>query len=302
MKITITLDCADVAEAATVMAALAGLNQVSGRATRSPTVAHETHTPATAPTATAAPAPVPPMMPPAAPAPAPAMSAPPAPAPVRPSTPSAPVANAAPAPTSTAEPAPAGLDASGIPWDSRIHSANGKKNGDGTWRRRRGVDDATFNQIEASLKAAAPPAPAMPAATAAEPPLPLTPPPAPAMSAPPPMPAATAPPAPPMPPAATLEPVIGQPFNLNGPVPVAPVGEAPASQIDFPSFMRHLGSRMQAVDANGQQILNGDYMAGLCQRVSARIGKSLGVITEVGQHPGAVDVAVGMMLADGKWQ
>lgn len=42
-------------------------------------------------------------------------------------------------------------DARGIPWDARVHSASKEKVTDGSWRKRRGVDDATKHQVEASL-------------------------------------------------------------------------------------------------------------------------------------------------------
>jgi len=54
-----------------------------------------------------------------------------------------------------------GVDSEGLPWDARIHGA-GKiaKNNDGTWRAKRGVDDALVAQVKAELKAnLAPPMP-----------------------------------------------------------------------------------------------------------------------------------------------
>lgn len=59
------------------------------------------------------------------------------------------------------------VDANGIPWDKRIHSGNKKLNADGTWRRMRGIDDATFNRISAELKGAARPTDSSPPANAA---------------------------------------------------------------------------------------------------------------------------------------
>lgn len=44
------------------------------------------------------------------------------------------------------------LDADGLPWDERIHSSNKKKKKDGTWTRRRGLQDAEFDAIAAELK------------------------------------------------------------------------------------------------------------------------------------------------------
>ena len=47
-----------------------------------------------------------------------------------------------------------GLDADGLPWDEMIHSGNKKRNADGRWQRRRGVQDAVFDARVAELRAA----------------------------------------------------------------------------------------------------------------------------------------------------
>lgn len=44
------------------------------------------------------------------------------------------------------------LDVNGIPWDKRIHSGKPTKNADGSWKKRRSVDDAVFNTVVAELK------------------------------------------------------------------------------------------------------------------------------------------------------
>lgn len=44
------------------------------------------------------------------------------------------------------------VDASGLPWDSRIHSSNKGKTAKGVWNRRRGVDDATVQTVENELR------------------------------------------------------------------------------------------------------------------------------------------------------
>jgi hypothetical protein len=54
-------------------------------------------------------------------------------------------------------------DTEGLPWDARIHSTPATKNaGDGRWRAKRGLDDATKAAVTAELKAAAGPAGADP--------------------------------------------------------------------------------------------------------------------------------------------
>lgn len=73
-----------------------------------------------------------------------------------------------PAPTAaplTAPPAATGSgerDSKGMPWDGRIHASTKAKVADGSWRYKRGVEDATIAQIEGELRAAlaAPAAPA----------------------------------------------------------------------------------------------------------------------------------------------
>ena len=42
-------------------------------------------------------------------------------------------------------------DKNGTPWDERIHSNAKSKNADGTWRKRKGLDDATYAAVMAEL-------------------------------------------------------------------------------------------------------------------------------------------------------
>lgn len=77
------------------------------------------------------------------------------PAPVAVPTGSAPI-------TSTGE-----LDARGVPWDSRVHSSSKEKTVKGSWRKRRGVEDADLARIEAELlqRASAAPIPSVPSSS-----------------------------------------------------------------------------------------------------------------------------------------
>ena len=73
----------------------------------------------------------------------PALPVPPAPAP-------------APAPEAAAQSAPAipaapVRDANGLPWDHRIHAATKTMNADGTWRQKRGLDEAVAASVKAEL-------------------------------------------------------------------------------------------------------------------------------------------------------
>lgn len=58
------------------------------------------------------------------------------------------------------------FDSSGLPWDERIHgkSSDGSlpTNANGTWRKRRGVDDATVARVEAELRGRTPAVPDVP--------------------------------------------------------------------------------------------------------------------------------------------
>lgn len=47
------------------------------------------------------------------------------------------------------------VDSKGIPWDARIHSESKATIADGSWRKRRGVDDAVFAEVMAELTAGA---------------------------------------------------------------------------------------------------------------------------------------------------
>lgn len=82
------------------------------------------------------------------------------------------------------------LDAKGFPWDNRIHAGTKRKNADGSWTAKRGVDPALVATVEAELRqvmGAAPAAPLAPAVPAPPPTAPIAPvvasaPPAPAVA------------------------------------------------------------------------------------------------------------------------
>lgn len=101
---------------------------------------------------------------------------------VAPNVPAAPLASA---PAPVAAPAPATnsvqLDKNGLPWDGRIHASTKATVQDGSWKKRRGVDDAEVARVEAELRqvmgipnapAAASPVAQVPAAPIAAPPSP----------------------------------------------------------------------------------------------------------------------------------
>ena len=93
---------------------------------------------------------------------APSLTAPAAPTPTSTATANVPVppapntAPAAPAPTAhAAHSTPASgveVDKHGLPWDGRIHAGTKRKNADGSWTAKRGVDPALVAQVEAELR------------------------------------------------------------------------------------------------------------------------------------------------------
>lgn len=44
------------------------------------------------------------------------------------------------------------IDSEGLPWNARIHSSSKAKNKDGSWKRMRGLDDATYNSVVIELR------------------------------------------------------------------------------------------------------------------------------------------------------
>lgn len=151
-------------------------------------------------------------------------------------------------PTTTDAPATGGVevDASGIPWDARIHASTKTKTADGCWKKKRGVPDEERDRVEAELKATM----AAPAAAAPEASSP-TPPPAPEPSSP--APEASAPSAPAAPaPAPTPE----------APAPAAPEAASPTpppaapaqGSITFPELMQKVTGATSAGKLNNETI------------------------------------------------
>lgn len=84
-------------------------------------------------------------------------ASPPPPPPLAP----APAAASGAAPTTSNAPSSVEVDKTGLPWDARIHAGTKTMTAKGVWTRRRGIEDAVFNEVEAQLRAAmAIPAPA----------------------------------------------------------------------------------------------------------------------------------------------
>lgn len=180
-------------------------------------------------------------------------------------------------------------DSAGLPWDERIHSGNKATKADGTWKRRRNIDDALVAQVEAELRGATPsPAPM------AAPTIPLaSPPPMAPMAAPAPMPIAAPAPAPVVQPIAA--PVMVTPLAPE-PIPAPAPAPTPAAPVtDFPGFMAKLGELSTAgkVDAN--------YLVDLTQRVATAWNRTLNAITDIGAHPDMIPYVVQTMQNEGRW-
>lgn len=143
----------------------------------------------------------------------------------------------------TDEPAPQAngieVDASGLPWDGRIHASTRSKTQDGNWKMRRGVDDDIVSAVLNELRQTMGLAP-----TEVVPPTPLTPPPAQVFAQPHHQPAAVPPPpfvppaAPPAPPATTLP--------TETPQAGTAIGASPSEQITFPKLMQKITAAFAA--------------------------------------------------------
>lgn len=59
------------------------------------------------------------------------------------------------APITTSAPVNTDLDGDGVPWDARIHASTKTRTQKGVWTKKKGIDDATYASITASLKGTA---------------------------------------------------------------------------------------------------------------------------------------------------
>ena len=202
-----------------------------------------------------------------------------------------------------------GVDADGLPWDERIHAPSKGQNKDGTWRKKKKLDDAFVAGVEAELRqqqpaTAAPTVPTMPPAPGA-----------PATAAPtvptmPPAPGApSTPSAPPMPQVDQPAPEPAAPIAQPAPEPAAPIAQpapepapAPAAEgIDFHTFMQQLSAQMQKRDASGQPVINADYLASATAEISGAWQVPLNAITDIASNPQMITYAVQVFQRDGKW-
>lgn len=182
-------------------------------------------------------------------------------------------------------------DAAGIPWDERIHSKTKAMNADGTWRKRRGVTDAMIGQVETELKARG----AQGAGMYMPPPVQQFQPPA--ASPPPAQQQFTLPPNFQPPPVQQFQPPAQQ---YQPQQPTSPPQQV--QLLDFMGFMTHLANQMSKRDANGVPLMDVNYLAGICQKISAQFGVQFNAITDLQNRPDLIPFAIQLITNDGRWQ
>lgn len=199
------------------------------------------------------------------------------------------------APTVPGEPE---FDSSGLAWDERIHSAQRGTTNDGRWRKRRNVDDAVYNAVEAELRAryGKPASVTAPSEVVAMPtppmPVPVMPMPTvndegnddtPIMSA---------------APADTAHGAVAAVSAASEPVAVTPVPVATPAQaqqaVDFHTVMGIVGTRM------ANNTINPDYLVGLVAEINGQLGTQMQSFTDMAALPHAVQYAYSAMVRDGK--
>lgn len=189
--------------------------------------------------------------------------------------------------TGTYTPTAPEVDSSGLQYDERIHSGTKAKNKDGSWKQRRGVDDATIAAVESELLAKYTVPPAPPAAPAI--------PPAPvhadveaaidAMNA-----AAAIPPAP-VP--AFLANVPGA--NATAPATVlatsvASVTTGPA--VNFSTLTHRITTGLAT------RKIDGSYPTTVCTRVGSKFGKVITSLTDIMNDQAMIEYADSVMTLD----
>lgn len=175
-----------------------------------------------------------------------------------------PVIAPAPAPQAVSE-----LDKRGVPHNPEVHAGNKATNNDGSWRKKRGVDDAIVQAAEAPYLNGSGAAQQMP-------PMPIVP--------------------------QTMPPVAipAMPVQMPEPVPTpapAPAAPAPTGALDFAGFMGHIGPKLG-------QTIDSEYLMTVISRVNAAFapfGKQIHAITDVGADQQILDYTVQIMQMDGRW-
>jgi len=220
--------------------------------------------------------------------------------PILPAAPTAPVSPAATVGNLPVE-APAGVDSNGLPWDERIHSSSKKTTANGSWVRRKNVDESFFNQVVAELRArggnvaAAAIQPGFASANAH-----LTQPSAPAI---PPMPANELPPflastagaLPPAVPAYTPPPM--PPAQPAYAPPAAPAQHSQPAQVGGQTITDLFNKIQQMFQSN---TADANYINSLTSRLSQRFSVQVTSINDIAGRPDMIADAFALIASDGK--
>lgn len=168
------------------------------------------------------------------------------------------------------------LDATGIPWDERIHTSTKKKTAKDFWKRKPRIEDDVFDAIVAELQAATPvvevaaPAPVIPV-----PPMPTAPVEAPV--------------------AAVVPPVVPVAAPVAAPAPVTP----PVTPVPAAITRDYSGLMQQISNLFGAKSIEPDYPQTVVDRVNTGFGVALVNITDV-SDPKMVEYAWQCLEVDGK--
>lgn len=185
--------------------------------------------------------------------------------------------------------APAGapdFDSAGMPWDERIHAKSKGVSANGTWRRRKGVAQATVDAVEAELKGRpAVPMPPVPVTTATMP-VPVQ-----GIPAMPPVEMPAMPSMPAMPPVEIPAMVAAPPVAAPAPV---------AGPMDGASFMAHLTTLMQ-----GGKVTMADLQGKVAEFNGAWAAmpgyQPINAVTDLLTDPAKIDYMVKLLQGAGKW-
>ena len=187
------------------------------------------------------------------------------------------------------------FDETGLAWDERIHAPSKTMVADGSWRKRRNTDDATYAAVEAELRAkyqsiAYDTAPQPVAPVAAPQPVPTPQPvgndaPVPTVSG-----AVDAVPVTneyvPTPPVAAAVPTPEPIVPVVAPVPTPPV----ATEMDFPTLLQAVGTGI----SNGT--LATDKVATTVQTLNATYGLTMQSLADLGDKPNLIQPAYNLLF------
>ena len=169
------------------------------------------------------------------------------------------------------------LDINGLPWDERIHSGNRKKNKDGSWQKRRGVDEEVVKEVASELMAET--APEMPV-TSETPAMPVA------------EPTTT--------PAVNLEewkqPVDPTPI-VQPETPMMPVAQPAPVASTTPKDFNTLIARIQAAIQSGEGV---QYLQKIVAEVNIGFSTNMSAITDIMGNQPMIEYAFTILEKDGK--